>query len=212
MSFTAKDVKALRDATGAGMMDCKKALKETDGDFDKAVTFLREKNLASADKRAGRDAKEGAVVSYIHLGGKVGVLVEVNCETDFVAKTDDFQQLCKDLCLQVCSAAPQWVRREDVPAEAMEAEKSIYTKQAQEMGKPAEIAGKIAEGKMNKWYTQVCLEEQEFVKDPDQTISEIVRELSGRVGEKIEIARFTRYQLGESGSASAADGNGKAED
>ena len=201
MSFTAKDVKALRDSTGAGMMDCKKALTENDGDMEKAQQWLREKNLASAAKRAGREASEGAIVSYIHLGGKVGVLVEVNCETDFVAKTDDFQQLCKDICLQVCSASAQWVRRDEVPEEAIEAEKAIYAKQAEEMGKPPEIAVKVAEGKLGKWYKEVCLEEQEFVKDPDKTIDELVRELSGKVGEKIGIARFTRYQLGETGSS-----------
>lgn len=208
MSFTAKEVKALRDATGAGMMDCKKALTENNGDMDEAQKWLREKNLASAAKRAGRDASEGAIVSYIHLGGKVGVLVEVNCETDFVAKTDNFQQLCKDICLQVCSASAQWVRREDVPQEAVEAEKAIYTKQAEEMGKPSDIAAKIAEGKLSKWYKEACLEEQEFVKDPDRTIDELVRELSGTVGEKISIARFVRFQLGETGNA--GEDNGEA--
>lgn len=216
MSFTAKDVKALRDSTGAGMMDCKKALTESNGNFEEAQKWLREKNLASAAKRAGREASEGAVVSYVHLGGKVGVLIEVNCETDFVAKTDKFQDLCKDLCLQVCSASPRWVSKEDVPQDAIDAEKAIYAKQAEAMGKPPEIAAKVAEGKMSKWFKEVCLLEQEFVKDPDQTIDELVRELSGTVGEKLGVARFTRYALGEAAEGASgedkAEGNGQADD
>jgi elongation factor Ts len=195
--FTAKDVKELRDKTGAGMMDCKKALNETGGDLEKAVTLLREKGMADAAKRAGRVAAEGAVASYIHMGGKIGVLVEVNCETDFVARNPEFQELCKDICLQVCSANPLWVSTEDVPESAVQAEAAIYRKQAAESGKPEKILDKIAEGKLKKWYEEVCLLNQKFVKDPDKTIDEIVKEFSGKVGEKVTVRRFTRYQLGE---------------
>lgn len=196
--ITAASVKALREATGAGMMDCKKALTETGGDFDKAVTWLREKGMASAAKRASRAASEGAVTSYIHMGGKVGVLVEINCETDFVARCDDFQSFCKEVCLQICSAAPRWVRREEVPQEPIDAELGIYKAQAEATGKPSEIAQKIAEGKMNKWFSQVCLLEQPWVKDDKQTIEEIRKELSGKLGENIVIRRFARFERGES--------------
>jgi elongation factor Ts len=208
MSFTAQDVKKLRDATGAGMMDCKKALNESGGDYDGAVKWLREKGIAAAAKRADREASEGSITSYIHLGGKVGVLIEVNCETDFVAKTDDFQQLCADLCLQICAATPTWVRQEDVPQSAIDGEMAIYTKQAEDTGKPANIAEKIAQGKLKKWFKQVCLLEQEFVRDPDQTVDDLVKGLSGKVGEKIGIRRFTRYQLGEGVDASAGEPSG----
>jgi elongation factor Ts len=197
MAITAQAVKDLRDATGAGMMDCKKALNESDGDFDKAVTWLREKGMASAAKRADRTASEGAVASYIHMGGKIGVLVEINCETDFVARGEKFQAFCKEVCLQICSASPRWVRREDVPEEAIAAEKDIYVKQAAETGKPANVCEKIAEGKLNKWYETACLMEQAFVKDPDRSIEELAKELSGLVGEKIDIRRFARFELGE---------------
>jgi elongation factor Ts len=197
MAISASDVKALREATGAGMMDCKKALKECGGDSEKAANWLREKGIASAAKRAGRTAAEGAVCSYIHMGGKLGVLAEINCETDFVARSEEFQQMCRDICLQICSANPQWVKREDVPQEAIEAEKSIYVKQAAETGKPEQICQKIAEGKLNKWYGEVCLMEQEFVKDSDKKIEELVKELSGKVGEKIEVRRFARFERGE---------------
>jgi len=198
MAVTAADVKRLREATGAGMMDCKKALGETDGDFDKAVTWLREKGIAAAAKRADRTASEGAVTSYIHMGGKIGVLVEINCETDFVAKTDDFQGFCRDVCLQICSTAPRWVRREDAPQEAIDAEKQVYMNRAKEMGKPEKILDKIADGMLNKWFKEVCLLEQEFVKDNDLTMEQITKELSGKLGEKVEIRRFVRFQLGES--------------
>lgn len=197
MAFTAKDVQNLREATGAGMMDCKKALTETGGDFDKAVTWLREKGMASAAKRAGRTAAAGAIASYIHMGGRIGVLVEVNCETDFVARTDDFQSFTRDICLHIASAAPRWVRKEEVPAADIEAERSIYLIRARETGKPENILPKIAEGMLGKWYQEVCLMEQAFVKDPDKTIEQLTKELSGKVGEKIEIRRFARYQLGE---------------
>ena len=197
MAISANDVKSLREATGAGMMDCKKALNETGGDFEKAVVWLREKGMASAAKRADRTASEGAVTSYIHMGGRIGVLAEINCETDFVARGDAFQELCKDICLQICSAVPKWVRREEVPQEAAQAEIEIYKKQAAETGKPANICQKIAEGKLNKWYQDVCLLEQPFVKDPDKTVEALVKELSGKVGEKIEVRRFVRFERGE---------------
>jgi elongation factor Ts len=197
MSVTAKDVKDLREKTGAGMMDCKKALGETDGDFDAAITWLREKGMASAEKRAGKTASEGAVASYIHMGGKMGVLVEINCETDFVAKGEKFQDFCKDICLQICSAAPRWIRREEVPAEVITEEKKVYIAQMADSGKPENILEKIAEGKMNKFYEENCLMEQGFVKEPKTSIEDLAKELSGSVGEKVEVRRFERYVLGE---------------
>lgn len=197
MAITAGDVKALRDATGAGMMDCKKALNENGGDFEKAVAWLREKGMASAAKRQDRSASEGAVTSYVHMGGKVGVLAEINCETDFVARGEEFQTLCKDICLQICSAAPKWVRREEVPQDAIDAETAIYKAQAAETGKPEAVCQKIAEGKLNKWFQDVCLLEQPFVKDPDKTIEQLVKELSGKVGEKMDVRRFARFERGE---------------
>lgn len=197
MSVSASDVRRLREESGAGMMDCKKALTESGGDFDAAMKWLREKGMASAGKRAGKTASEGAVASYIHMGGKIGVLAEINCETDFVARGDLFQELCKDLCLQICSAAPRWVRREEVPQDVIDAEMEIYTKQAADTGKPANVAEKIAQGKMNKFFEENCLLEQAFVKDPKTKVEDVVKELSGKVGEKIEVRRFSRFQLGE---------------
>lgn len=197
MAFTAKDVKALRDMTSAGMMDCKKALTETDGNMDAAVKWLREHGIAQSSKRAGRVAAEGAVVSYIHMGGKIGVLVEINCETDFAARSDVFQAFCKDVCLQVCSASPLWVQREDASPEAVAAEKEIYVARAKDTGKPEHILDKIATGMLNKWYKEVCLLEQVFVRDTDKTIESYMKEVSGTLGEKIEIRRFARFQLGE---------------
>jgi elongation factor Ts len=197
MAITAKDVKSLRDATGAGMMDCKKALKESDGDYDKAVQYLREKGIAKAAKRAGRVAAEGRVHSYIHMGGKIGVMVEVNCETDFVARGEDFQAFVNDVCLQICSTSPLAVNREEVAQEDIDAEKAVYVQQAAETGKPEEICVKIAEGKLNKWFKEVTLMDQQFVKDPDKTIDDLAKELSGKCGEKITVRRFVRYQLGE---------------
>ena len=196
-NFTAKDVKDLRDQTGAGMMDCKKALNETNGNIEAAVTWLREKGIASAAKRAGRIASEGAVASYIHMGGKIGVLVEINCETDFVARSDDFQNFVKDVCLQIASASPQWVRRDEVAADELERERRVYLARVQESGKPANIHEKIVEGMVNKWYSEVCLLEQNFVKDDKSTIEELMKTLSGKVGEKIDIRRFVRFELGE---------------
>jgi len=197
MSITASTVKELRELTGAGMMDCKKALTECGGDMEKAVTWLREKGIASAAKRAGRVASEGAVTSYIHMGGRIGVLVEINCETDFVARGEGFQELCKDVCLQICSARPLYVRREDVPQGDIDAEMSIYKAQAAESGKPEAVQEKIAQGKLDKWFQEVCLLEQKFVKDPDKSIDDLIKELSGKTGEKLDVRRFTRYELGE---------------
>lgn len=197
MTITAKDVNALREKTGAGMMDCKKALQECDGDQDAAVIWLREKGIASAAKRAGKTASEGAVASYIHMGGKIGVLLEINCETDFVARGEKFQQLCKELCLQVCSASPQWVCREEVPQDIIDAEKKIFLTQMADSGKPENILEKIAEGKLNKFFEENCLIEQPFVKEPKTKIENLIKELSGAIGEKIEVRRFTRYVLGE---------------
>jgi len=197
MSISAKVVKELREQTGAGMMDCKAALNESDGDLEKAKTWLREKGMASAAKRAGRVAAEGAVCSYIHMGGKFGVLAEINCETDFVARGEQFQKLCKDICLQICSAAPRWIRREDVPADVIAAEKKIYIKQMADSGKPENILEKIAEGKLGKFYSENCLLEQPFVKEPKTKVEDLIKELSGLIGEKIDVRRFERYQLGE---------------
>ncbi len=196
-AFTAKDVSTLREQTGAGMMDCKKALTETNGDFDAAVKWLRERGMAQASKRNARVAAEGKVASYLHMGGKIGVLVEVNCETDFAARSDPFQEFCHEVCLQVCSAVPRWVKREDVPADLLETEKEIYMVRARETGKPEKVLPKIVEGMLVKWYKEVCLLEQPYVKDPDRTIEELMKELSGRIGEKVEIRRFARFQLGE---------------
>ncbi|MFP4173179.1 MAG: translation elongation factor Ts [Candidatus Hydrogenedentota bacterium] len=195
--FTAKEVKTLREQTGAGMMDCKKALTEAGGDMKKAMTWLREKGIADAEKRQDRTAVEGAVASYLHMGGKIGVLVEVNCETDFVARGDEFQDLCRDLCLQVCSTAPQYVSQDEVPESAVEKEREVFKARARDMGKPENILPKIAEGMLSKWYEEVCLLQQKFVKDPDRTVEDLVKEFSGKVGEKIVVRRFARFQLGE---------------
>lgn len=196
-SFTAKDVQQLRELTNAGMMDCKKALNETDGNMDAAVKWLREKGIAQASKRAGRVAAEGAIFSYIHTGARYGVLAEINCETDFAARSDLFQNLCKDLCMHICSANPGWVCREEVPQSAIDAEKSIYMVRAKDSGKPENILPKIVDGMLNKWFQQVCLMEQAFVKDPDKNIETLLKEASGTLGEKIEVRRFARFQLGE---------------
>ncbi len=197
MATTAADVKSLRESTGAGMMDCKKALDESNGDMDKAVVWLRERGIAKAAKRSDKVASEGAVHSYIHMGGKVGVLAEINCETDFVARGDQFQELCRNICLQICSTAPLAVRREELNQDVVAAEMELYVKQAAETGKPKDICEKIAEGKLKKWFSEVCLVDQQFVKDGDRTIDQLTTELSGKVGEKITIRRFVRYQLGE---------------
>ena len=197
MDISATMVRDLREKTGAGMMDCKKALSESGGNFEKAVDYLRQKGLATAAKRAGRVASEGRIGSYIHAGGKIGVMVEVNCETDFVAKTDDFQAFSKDLAMQIAASSPLYVRREDVPAEALEKEREIYRIQAREAGKPEKVIDKIVEGKLEKYYGEVCLLEQVFVKDTDVKIQDLMNGLIGKLGEKIEVRRFARFQVGE---------------
>ena len=193
----ASDVKQLRDKTGAGMMDCKSVLVEADGDMEKAIVLLREKGLASAAKKAGRIAAEGVVESYIHMGGKIGVLVEVNCETDFVAKTDTFLSLVKDIAMQIAASKPLFLSSDEVPSEDIEKEKEILRAQALNEGKPEKIVDKMVEGRIKKYYKEVCLLEQPFVKDPDKTINQLVTEKIAEIGEKISIRRFTRYEMGE---------------
>lgn len=195
--FTAQDVNKLRQATGVGMMDCKKALTETDGDFEKAVVYLREKGMAAAAKKADRIAAEGAVTSYIHMGGKIGVLVEVNCETDFVARSDNFQAFCKDVAMQIAASNPKYIRREEVPAEVVESEKAIALQQAINEGKKPEFADRIVNGRIEKFYKEVCLMEQEFIKDPSKDITQMLNEAVLQIGEKISIRRFVRYEMGE---------------
>jgi len=200
MEITAAQVKVLRDATGAGMMDCKKALQDAEGDLERAKTILREKGLASAGKRAGRTTNQGVVEAYLHtpdpnLPPKLGVLVELDCETDFVAKTEEFQALARDIALHVAAADPAYVSREDVPSEALEREREIYAKQAE--GKPAHIVERIVEGKLNDFYKQVVLLEQEYVRDSTQTIRELLDGYSSRVGEKLVLRRFSRFKVGE---------------
>ena len=197
MSFTAKDVAELRAKTNAGMMDCKKALTECDGDFEKATVWLREKGMAAAAKKQSRIASEGIVTSYIHMGGKIGVLVEINCETDFVAKTEAFQNIGHDVALQIAAAAPKYVRIEEVPAEELEKEKEILKNQALNEGKPVQIIDKMVEGRVKKFYQDVCLMEQTFVKDPSMTIAQYINEKVGQIGEKITIRRFARFEMGE---------------
>ncbi len=197
MSFTANDVMTLRQRTGAGMMDCKKALVETDGDMDKAVDYLREKGIAKAAKKAGRIAAEGIVDSYIHMGGKVGVLLEVNCETDFVARGEQFKELVHDIALQIAASNPLYVTKEEVPADVIEKEKEILKAQAIEEGKPAAIVEKMVEGRIKTYYDENCLLCQKYVKDPSKTIEQLVIEATASIGEKISVRRFTRYEMGE---------------
>ena len=195
--FTAQDIAKLRAMTGAGMMDCKKALTESNGDMDGAVKFLREKGMAAAAKKADRIAAEGVVGSYIHMGGKIGVLVEVNCETDFVAKSEQFQQLVKDIAMQIAAAKPLYVNSSEVPAEVLESEKEILRTQALNEGKPAQIVEKMVEGRIKKYHQDFCLMDQQFVKNPDLTIATLINEATLKIGEKISIRRFTRYEMGE---------------
>lgn len=197
MSITAAQVNELRKATGAGLMDCKKALTETAGDHEKAIDFLRKKGLAAASKKAGRAATEGLVGSYIHAGGKIGVLVEVNCETDFVAKNENFQNFVKDIAMHIAAASPQFVRREEVSAELVEREKEIYRAKAKESGKPDNIIEKIIEGQVNKFYADICLLEQPYVKDPDKTVQTYLNETIATIGENVSIRRFAKFSLGE---------------
>src|SRR3954462_5142463 len=194
---SATQIKDLRERTGAGMSDCKKALVEVGGDLDKAIDYLRAKGLAKATKKAGREATEGAVVSYIHGGGRIGVLVEINCETDFVARNDDFVAFTKDVAMQIAATAPQFVRKEEVAEEVRAHEKSVLVAKAVESGKPAAIAEKMVEGQLSKWLKEICLLDQPFVKNPDKTIEQIQQELIAKIGENIKIRRFVRFELGE---------------
>ena len=197
MEVTSAMVKELRERTGAGMMDCKKALVENNGDMEKAIEFLREKGLAAAAKKAGRIAAEGLVDSYIHMGGKIGVLVEVNCETDFVAKTDQFKALVHDVAMHIAAANPQFLKREEVPTEDLEKEKEILRVQALNEGKPEKIVERMVEGRIEKYYKEVCLVEQPFVKDPDKSITQYTQEVAKAIGATIEPLRFARFERGE---------------
>lgn len=197
MQITSEAVKKLRDKTGVGMMDCKKALEETGGDFDRAVEILRKKGIEVAGKRSARTAGQGVVASYIHMGGKIGVLVEVNCESDFVARSDNFNSFVKDIAMQIAAASPDWVSREEVPARVLEKEREILKEQALKTGKPEKVVEKIVEGKLAKFYSERCLLDQPFVKDQDRTIKQLLDELMAKTGEKCVIRRFVRYQMGE---------------
>lgn len=197
MSITAEMVKDLRERTSAGMMDCKKALVEADGDMEKAIEILRKKGLSQAAKKAGRVAAEGAVGSYIHAGGKIGVLVEVNCETDFVARTDEFQDLVRDIAMHIAAAEPRFVHRDEVTEEVLDTERRIAREQALEQGKPENVVDRIVEGKISKYYGEAVLLEQPFVKDPDKTIQQILHEKVAKIGENIQVRRFARFKLGE---------------
>jgi elongation factor Ts len=194
---SAAAVKDLREKTGAGMMDCKKALQEADGNFEKAVEILRKKGIASAAKRAGRSVKEGRIEAYIHPGSKLGVLLEVNCETDFVANTTDFKTFTRDVAMQIAASAPFVIRREEVTQALIDKEMEIYREQARQQGKPEKMLDKIASGKLDKFYSEICLLEQPFVKDPDKTIQVLLSETIGKLGENIDIRRFSRFKVGE---------------
>jgi elongation factor Ts len=197
MEISAEMVKDLRQRTGAGIVDCKAALSEAKGDMEGAIEYLRRKGLATAAKKAGRIATDGLVSSYIHAGGKMGVLVEVNCETDFVARTEDFQSFVKNIAMHVAAANPQYIRREDVPAEVIEKEKRIYRDQARDSGKPDKVIDKIVEGKLERFFSEACLLEQTFIRDSDLTVREVLEATIAKVGENISIRRFARFQLGE---------------
>jgi len=198
MEITAAMVKKLRDLTGAGMMECKAALSEANGDMEEATTILRKRGLAQATKKAGRSTNEGLIGNYIHMGGKIGVLVEVNCESDFVARTEDFQSLAREIAMHVAAASPQYVRREEVPADVLERERGIYRGQMEGQNKPPQVIEKIVEGKLNSFYEQVCLLDQPSIRDPKVTIGQTVQAAIAKLGENISIARFVRFKLGES--------------
>ena len=198
MAITAEQVKQLRDKTGAGMMECKAALTEANGDMEEAITLLRKRGLAQAAKRAGRATAQGTIGTYIHLGGRIGVMVEVNCESDFVARTDDFANLVKEVAMHIAAADPKWVRREDVPAEAIEKEKAIYRAQMENSGKPANVLDKIVEGKLGSFYSQFVLLDQPSIRDGNVTIGQVVAQASAKTGENIQVSRFTRYRVGDS--------------
>ena len=197
MAVTAAQVKELREKTGAGMLDCKKALEEAGGDMTRAAEILREKGLAAAASKAGRAATEGLVESYIHGEGRIGVLAEVNCETDFVAKTDNFRRFVRDIAMQIAAAAPKYVNKEDVPEEELNKEREILRAQALNEGKPEKIVDKMVEGRLAKYYSEVCLMEQQFIKDPDQTVAQLLNSMIAQIGENISIRRFVRFELGE---------------
>jgi elongation factor Ts len=197
MTISAEMVKQLRDKTGAGMMECKAALTEANGDMEEAMTLLRKRGLAQAAKRAGRATAQGAIGSYIHMGGKIGVLVEVNCESDFVARTDDFNNLVKDVAMHIAAASPRWVRREEVPAAEVEKEKNIYRAQMEKEGKPANVLEKIIEGKLGSFYSQFVLLDQPYIRDDKMTVSQLVAQASAKTGENIQISRFVRFRVGE---------------
>jgi elongation factor Ts len=199
MDVSAAVVKELREKTGAGMMDCKKALAECRGDLNKAIDYLRQKGLAAAAKKASRTATDGAVGGYVHPGGKIGVLVELNCETDFVARTAEFQNLLKDIAMQIAAANPRYIRPEEVPSGDLQKEREIYRQQALETGKPEKVIEKIVDGKIDRFYSEVCLLEQAFIKNPERKVADILTEAMARLGENIQVKRFSRYQLGERG-------------
>ncbi|HEX6140069.1 MAG TPA: translation elongation factor Ts [Candidatus Limnocylindria bacterium] len=205
MTIKPENVKQLRDQTGAGIMDCKRALEESGGDVDKAVAWLREKGLSSAAKKAGRVAREGVIASYIHHGSRLGVLLELNCETDFVARTDDFQQLARELAMQVAGLAPRYVSRDDVPADVLEAQRATFAEEAQREGRPADRVPEIVGGRMNKWFETVCLLDLPY-RDTDKKVSDLINEKVAVLGENIRVARFARMAVGEAGDADAAEG------
>ena len=196
-TISASTVKELREISGAGMMDCKKALTEASGDLEKAIDILRKTGMAKARKKSGRSAKEGIILPYIHPGAKLGVLLEINCETDFVANTDDFKNMSKDIAMHIAASAPMSVSREEIPQETLEREKEIYADQARQSGKPENIIEKMTEGRLNKFYQENVLLEQTFVKDPDKTVADLITETVAKLGENILISRFSRFQLGE---------------
>jgi elongation factor Ts len=197
MAISAAVVQALRKSSGAGMMDCKRALEEAGGDQEKATQILRKTGTMKAAKRQGRDAREGIIYSYIHMGGKIGVMLELNSETDFVARTDDFQNLAKDVAMHIAASNPEAISREEIDSTLVEKEKLIYKEQAIASGKPEKVIEKIVEGKLDKYFQEVCLLEQPFVKDNDKTIGMLIKELAGKLGENVQISRFSRFQLGE---------------
>ncbi|NSW55677.1 MAG: translation elongation factor Ts [Armatimonadetes bacterium] len=199
MAVSAQDVKKLREITGAGMLDCKKALEEANGDFEEAIATLRKKGIAVAAKREGKTASEGTIASYIHAGDQIGVLVEVNCETDFVARTDDLKNFAKELCMQVAAQQPRWIAPEDVPESALEKEREILREQALSEGKPESIVDKMVEGRMRKFYETYCLLKQPYIRDDSKTIEDLLNDVVAKTGEKIVIRRFTRYQVGAEG-------------
>lgn len=197
MEIAASDIKELRERTGAGIMECKKVLAETGGNMDKAIALLRERGLVKAAKRVGKVAAEGVVDSYIHMGGRIGVLVEVNCETDFVARTDEFRALVKEIAMQIAAARPMYVKPEDVPENLLNEEREIYRAQALNEGKPERVVDKIVEGRIEKFYKEVCLIEQPYIRDPERSVRDLVAELTAKVGENITVRRFARFELGE---------------